>query len=272
MTDLSFVQGWSGLTLFTPAGSSAAALLLMRITALMWSAPLFSARPVSMQVKVAFTGVMVFFMWPAATAAAGVDVRFTPAAITGELVIGLTLGLGAGIFVAAAEAAGDMLAVQMGLSGANVLDPMSSTQLPVLGQFLGLFVLLLIVAAGGHLVILGTLHDSLTALPLGTPLRFQEGTFALVRLGSTLLWMGLRFAAPVVAAIMIGNAALGIMARTVPQLNILMVAFPVQISIGLFGLAVTLPLIATAFHRWPEQYVDITGGILERLAPGNGGL
>ena len=54
--------------------------------------------------------------------------------------LGMALGLGAAVFVGAAESTGDMLAVQMGLSGANVLNPISGTSMPILGQFLGLFV------------------------------------------------------------------------------------------------------------------------------------
>ena len=93
----------------------------------------------------------------------------------------------------------------------------------------------------------------------------------MVRLGGHLLWLGLQFAAPVVAAVMVGNVGLGIMARTVPQLNVLMVAFPLQIGIGLFVLAAALPMIATAFVGWGDQYSELTGDLLDGLANANGG-
>ena len=131
----------------------------------------------------------------------------TAPAILTELIIGVTLGLAAGIFISAAESAGDMLAVQMGLSGANVLDPMSRTHMPVLGQFLGLFATSMILALGGHVVVLHTLGASLEALPMGRPLDIDFGLFEVVRLGSMLLWLGLRFAAPVIAAIRSAKAA-----------------------------------------------------------------
>ena len=243
-------------------------LLATRITALVWSAPIFSSRVLSMHLKAAITVLLIVILRPAVVMSAPDDLRLTIGAVLSELVVGLALGLGAAIFVAAAEAAGDMLAVQMGLSGANVVDPMSRTQLPVLGQFLGLFAVTLILATGGHLIILKALAASFDLIPVGSIVDFAEGTFGVVRLGSHLLWLGLQFAAPVVAAMMVGNVALGIMARTVPQLNVLMVAFPVQIGIGLFVLAAALPIIATAFASWGEEYSELAGGLLDGLANG----
>ena len=264
------MEALTGLEIFTPAGATVAALLAMRVTGLVWTAPVFSARVVPGSVKAAITVLLVILLWPVAMLS-GNTVSFTVGTALSELLTGLTLGVGAMIFVAAAESAGDMLAVQMGLSGANVVDPMSQTQLPVLGQFLGLFVTSLILASGAHLVILEALAASLELLPVAAPIDATAGAMETVKLGSTLLWLGLRFAAPVVAAMMIGNAALGVMARTVPQLNVLMVAFPVQIGIGLFVLAATLPILASSFVGWDLEYRELAGGLLESLKPVQGG-
>jgi len=255
-----------GPGIFSPEGATVAALLVLRITALVWMAPVFSSRTVPATVKTGIILLLVVILWPSAMSFAGPSLSVSAPAVLSELLIGLTLGLAAGIFIAAAEAAGDMLAVQMGLSGANVLNPMTSTQMPVLGQFLGLFATALILAVGGHVTILHTLGASLQVLPPGGPLDLEVGLTEVLGLGSTMLWLGLRFAAPVIAAIMISNVALGILARTVPQLNLLMVAFPIQIGVGLFVLAATLPLMADSFRDWPGIYQGMAGGLLEALA------
>lgn len=252
-------------------GAAVAALLLLRFTGLAWIAPVLSARVIPGGVRTAVAVLFTAFLWPAASAAPGAaGVQVTAGAVLGELVLGLALGLGAAIFVAAAESAGDMLAVQMGLSGANVVDPMSQTQLPVLGQLLGLFVTALILSTGGHLAMLRVLHGSLELAPLGQPLDLERGALAVVALGARLLALGVQFAAPVVAAMMMANVALGILARTVPQLNVLMVAFPLQIGVGLFVLAISLPVIASAFASWPDTYGQVAGGLLRAFA-GEGG-
>jgi flagellar biosynthetic protein FliR len=259
------LSAFQELGVFAPGGAAVTALLVLRLTGLVWIAPVFSGRVVPVSVKTAMVVVLTALMWPAAvSSSAGASI--TVATVLIELVVGLSLGLGAAIFVGAAESAGDMLAVQMGLSGANVVDPMSQTQLPVLGQFLGLFATALIVSMGGLLLMLGALADSVAVLPLGGPVNVQEGSMAVVQLGGTLLTLGLRFAAPVVAAMMMSNATLGVLARTVPQLNVLMVAFPVQIGVGLFVLAATLPLIATTLTSFPDAYYELSSSVLESFA------
>jgi len=259
-----------GLEIFTPGGAAVAGLLAIRISGVIWTAPVLSMRSLTTQLKSALIVLLVILMWPSALAASPA-VEFSASAVLGEALIGLTLGLGAAIFVGAAESAGDMLAVQMGLSGANVLNPMSSTMLPILGQFLGLFVTALILASGGHVVILAALSQSIEMLPAGAPINIDDGIKSAVGLGATLLWLGLRMAAPVVAAMMIGNATLGVLARTVPQLNVLMVAFPVQIAIGLFVLGATLPLNTKSFVGWDATYGALANGLLESLVPIEGG-
>ncbi len=247
------------------------ALVSLRLTGVVMTAPMFSARLLPVRVRTAALVILTLAMLPAALAHAVPAPRVTPATLVGEAIIGVILGLGAAIFVGAAESAGDFLAVQMGLSAGNVLDPLSNTQMPVVGQLLGLFVLALILAIGGHLVMLGALSRSFELLPAGARLDFASGLVGAVGMGTHLFLLGLRFAAPVVAAMMIGNAAMGITARAVPQLNILMVAFPVQIAIGLLVLTVTLPIIATFMSGWNEGYVDVVSGVLERLAFAGGG-
>ncbi len=254
------------MEIFQPAGASVAALLLLRMAGLVWTAPVFSAQVLPASLKTALSVLLTVLLWPIAMTH-GASAELGVGTVLSEILIGMALGMGAAVFVAAAESAGDMVAVQMGLSGANVLDPMSRTQLPVLGQLLGLFVVSLILATGGHLVIVKALAVSLELMPSGSRVAAAEGAREVVYLGATLLWLGLRFAAPVVAAMMIGNVALGVMARTVPQLNVLVVAFPVQIGIGLFVLAATLPMMASGFQSWDVSYEDVVGRLLEAMSP-----
>jgi len=257
-------------SLLEPEGSAIAALLFLRVTGLVWVAPLFSSRAIPMHLKAAISVLLVAVLWPTAATAAG-SASITPAAVVSELLVGLLLGLAAGVVVSAAEAAGDLLAVQMGLSGANVVDPGTETQLPVLGHFLGLMTLVCLLSVGGHRAILSGLDTSLTMLPVGAPMSAAEGSLAFAKMGGTLLAVGLRIAAPVVAAMTVANAALGIMSRAVPQLNVLAVAFPLQIGIGLLVLGATLPIFVTGLAGWPQEYRSLVADLLPRLAPASQG-
>jgi flagellar biosynthetic protein FliR len=251
------------------AGIDTVALVLMgmRLTGLVMVAPLFSSRSVSVRVRSAVVVLLTLALVPPGPIGAELNV----ATFVGEWMVGAILGFGAMIFIQAAESAGDILAMQMGLSGGAVLSPNAGTQVPVLSHFLSLFTLALLLAAGGHLIMLEALDASLEALPLGAPLRLADGAMGVVELGSYLFVLGLRIAAPVVGAVLVGNVVLGILARTVPQMNVLMMAFPVQIGLGLVALGISLPGVSMLFTDWGGTYTDLASSILERMAPGVGG-
>lgn len=252
-----------------PGGASAAALLLFRMTGVIAVAPLFSGRYIPLQLKAAFTALMVLMMLPAATAVAPPDLTVTAGAIMAELLVGFTLGFAAGILIHAAEVAGDFVAVQTALSGANLLDPLSETQMPVLGQLLGITAITVFLSLGGHLVVLDAAAVSLAIVPQGQLPR-PEGILPLVELGSRMFMLGLQMASPVIGAVTIGNVALGVLARTVPQMNVLMTAFPLQIGIGLLILSSSLPLLAHLYAGWPAELRGISEDILIRMAPDPG--
>lgn len=240
-------------------------LLLFRCGGLLLVAPAFSAAVVPIRIKTAFALLLTLLLYPSAMAARVPELSFTPGTMMTELLIGLTVGLGAAVFVGAAEAAGDMMAVQMGLSGASIVDPLSRNQVPVLGQLLGLTVLVLILAADGHVYMLEAVHRSFEVVPVGATADLEGTAANAAHVGSALFKLGLRFAGPVIGALMIGQVALGVLARTVPQMNVLMMAFPLQIAVGLFVLAATLPSVAAAYTTWPDSYGEFLGQLLGRL-------
>ncbi len=239
-----------------------AALLLFRLTGIIWIAPVFSGHPVPARMKAAMLALFVLLLLPVAQASAQGDPVLSPATIMGELVIGLTLGLAAAVLVSAAESAGDILAIQTGLSGASVVDPMNGTQVPTLGQFLGLVALMIFIALDGPEVVLGALADSLRIVPPGAAIGNGAGIDQVARIGTVLLGLAVRIAAPVMGALIMSNVALGVVARTVPQLNVLMLAFPVQIALGLTVLGVSLPVVVTTMQQWPEVYDSLVTWIL----------
>ena len=247
--------------LLTTGGAATFILLAMRIGGLVLIAPVFSSRSVPMKLRTAIVVIFSIVLVPVARAHAHAAPEITPLTFLSETVIGFALGLGTAIVIAAASAAGDMMSVQMGLAGASVLDPMTSIQVPVLGQFMTAFVTLLLFSSGGHLVMLQGLGSSLDAMPVGSIPDLSAGALAMAKMGGQLLSLGVLFAAPVMAATMLTNVALAILTRAAPQLQIITVAFPMQIVVGLFTLAAGLSLTAVWFTGW-ASYHD---GLLDRM-------
>jgi flagellar biosynthetic protein FliR len=251
----------SGIDIFAPGAAPLMILTAARTGGMVLIAPVFSARMIPMMLRTAIVVVLAVLMFPVARAASPGLVAITPASVIGETFVGFIIGLGAALLIGAAESAGELLGAQIGLSGAALLDPTSLQQSTALGQFMQLFALTLLLATNGHLVMLDALAATLRSFPVGNPISLTPGLHEAASLGTTLFALGLRFAAPVIAVVLIANVALAVLSRAAPQLNILQLAFPVQILVGLAVLLASLPFIASWFLGWEATY----DGMLTRV-------
>ncbi len=114
--------------------------------------------------------------------------------------------------------------------------------------------------------VLDALAERTRALPVGAAVDVRAGLGALLSQATTLFLLGLRFAAPVVAASMIGNVALAVLSRVAPQLNALTVAFPLQIALGLVATSAGLAFVATFMTGWGTAYAGELGRVFSALA------
>ncbi len=253
--------------LFAPGFGPTLVLLVCRVGGLVLVAPMFSAKTIPMNVRTALILVLVAVMAPAAHAAAGAGVQLTPATFLTESLVGFAIGLGAALLVGAAEVAGDIMGTAMGLSGATLMDPTNGGSSSVLGTVAQMFALTVLLAVDGHLVMLDALAASVREVPVGGALDVRAGVGAMLAGGGSLFALGLRFAAPVIATSLIGNVALAVLTRAAPQLNVLSLAFPIQIALGLVALVASLAFLATHVTTWPlafESEISRVFGALTR--------
>lgn len=257
-----------GLELLGPQTTATLVLLSARVGGLVLIAPVFSSRNLPAMLRTSVVVLLSWLLFPAAVGAASAAAVVTPAAALSEAMIGFAIGLGAAVFVGAAEAAGDLLSIHIGLSGAAALDPLTNQSIPVLGQFCSLFAVAALLAVDAHLLMLDALTASLRLLPIGAPVDLSRGFASMLSLLGALFLTGLRFAAPVLAAVLLANVALAILTRAAPQLNILSVAFPVQIGLGLLALMASVPLLGTFFTTWDETYESVVMRLFRALGGG----
>ena len=254
--------------LLTSGGAATFILLAARIGGMILIAPVFSAKAIPMKLRTAVLVIFTVVLVPVARAHAGSLPILTPLTLLSETIIGFGLGLGTALVLGAASAAGDMMSVQMGLAGASVLDPMTSIQVPVLGQFMTAFATLLLFSSGGHLIMIDSLGTSLDVMPVGIVPDLGAGMLAMSKLGGHLISLGVMFSAPVMASTMLANVSLAILTRAAPQLQIITVAFPLQIVTGLFTLAASVSLIAVWFNGWPAYHDGLLNRILGPMFSG----
>ena len=198
--------------------------------------------------------------------------RVDPASAAGlviavqQLLIGLAMGFTIRIALTAAEMAGQLSGLQMGLGFAVFFDPQTSAQTAVLGQFLGLFAILIFLSLNGHFVVLTTLADSFQALPVSAAPLNPLGWRVLVGWGATIFSAGLLISLPLIAALLLANVAVGIMTRAAPQLNIFAVGFPLTLATGFVALYLAAPYIGPALINLFEQALVTMGRVVQGLA------
>ena len=246
-----------------PGIPQAFVLTALRVGGLVLVAPAWSARTVPMKLRTALLVIFAVLLLPSAldTAARG-TLAITPATFLAETVVGFALGFAAALTVAGAEFAGELATTTIGLSGAAIFDPVNNTQVAILASFMQIMTVTLLLIAGGHIVMLQAVARSFVAMPLGAPVAMDRGLLSLVKAGATIFGSGLQFAAPVIAAILLTNLALAILGRAAPQLQIMSLAFPLQIGIGLLAFAGALGLVVQALGGWSEQYGTTMDGFV----------
>jgi len=172
-----------------------------------------------------------------------------------ELLVGGLLGLSAGLIVAAARQAGDLVAAQAGLSASALFDPETGEELTPLGHLYGLIALAVFLAMEGPLVLVGALVESYRAVPAGG-LGLNEGAVSQVfaQVGGALA-LALRAAAPVAIALAVAGIVLGWIGRLAPAVPFLALSLPVRSILGIvlifLGLATLAMTLSQAWASWP---------------------
>ena len=164
-----------------------------------------------------------------------------------ELLIGLGCGLVFRFLFAGVELAGNLVATQMGFGMATLLDPQTQAQNTILAELLVLLTTLIFLAMYGHHAFLRLLVQSFQDVPLMTSISLPESLFAYVpNLGRLMFILSVQLLAPVLALLFLTQLALGLVARAVPHIQVMMVSFPLTIGLGLFSLSLTLMVAGPA--------------------------
>jgi len=157
-----------------------------------------------------------------------------------QILIGVAMGFSMRLVFAAFEMAGDLLGLQMGLAFAQFIDPARGTQTPLIGSFLGVLAMLTFLVIDGHLLVIAAVVQSFELIPISANLAVVNSQ-SIAMAGSIMFMLALQISLPVMAAVLISNIVLGILARAAPQLNVMSIGFSITIGVGLWILWVSLP-------------------------------
>jgi flagellar biosynthetic protein FliR len=248
---------WEKFLLFT--------LVLTRVSGLTMTAPIYGTSEVPMQVRALLAVVLALLITPTQWDVAVEYPRTTLnylVLIGGELVVGLCLGLGIVILFSGVQLAGQLIGRVGGLMLADVFDPSSETSVPMFSRLLFLVTMAVFVCMGGHRMVMAGLLDTFQTIPPGSGAVPHSIAESFVVLLSESFNLGIRAAVPVVTALLLSTLVMGLISRTLPQLNILMVGFGLNAMLTFATFSLTLGAAAWAFQEEVEPALEI---LLEAL-------
>lgn len=218
-------------------------LVLVRVGGIFTVGPVFGNANVSPMVRVGMAAALAFVFLPMASFdASHIDFLSLFLVVAKEALVGVVMGFLASMMFTGIQMAGAFIDLQIGFGFANIVDPMMKQHNAVIGQLYNFAAMLLFLAMNGHHLMIRGLADSFSVLPLGHMVVTPHATAGILSVFAALFLAALKIGAPVVGAIFLTDVALGILARTVPQLNVFVVGFPAKLTVGLLAVMAVLPM------------------------------
>lgn len=212
----------------------------IRILAMLATAPVFDNRTVQRRTRVGLAALIAILMMPLLPAPPVLGSAQAIPVLIQQILIGVGMGFSMRLVFAAFEMAGDLLGLQMGLAFAQFIDPARGMQTPLIGSFLGVLASLVFLVIDGHLLVIAAVVQSFELIPISANLTVINSQ-NIAMAGGIMFMLALQIALPVMAAVLISNIVLGILARAAPQLNVMSIGFSITIGVGLWILWVSLP-------------------------------
>lgn len=239
-------------------------VLLARMTAMIGSLPIFTSSHAAARLRLGLAVTIALLLFPV------LDISLTPEqttpmglglVIVQEALLGLLLGFVTQLIFFAVQFGGTIVGYQMGFAAANILDPQHQQQVPLLSQFQNVFAILFFLALGVHHDILRVMVHSYRLLPPGDLGFSGEAIPFVMEITGQMFVLSLQLIAPVLVVLMLSMFILGIMSRVFSQLQVFLLSFPVNISLALIVIGLSLEMVLTLlkqeFQGLQERLVSI---------------
>lgn len=229
-------------------------LIFCRISAFFVVVPVFSSQSVPAQFKIglSFFVALVVFSSGGTGIAVPQDLTYILLIIR-EVLIGLLLGFIGYLMFMAIQTAGSLIDIQIGLAIANVIDPMTGSSAPLIGNFKYMIALTLFIVMNGHHYLLNAIVYSYDWVPINNDIfvRMMDGSLSefLVRSFGQSFMLAFQMSAPLVTALFLTDVGLAFLARTAPQYNVFVIGVPLKIIVGLVLLLILMPSVAVLFQN-----------------------
>lgn len=243
-------------------------MVFTRLSGVMFTMPVLGSNTIPAHMRIglaAITSFIVFTVAKLPPVDVGMPLGRFALMLAGEMAIGLTIGFVSQLLFTAVQFAGQLVGFQIGFGIINVLDPTTNSQVSITSQLMNIIALLIFLVINGHHYLLMAAVKSFDLIPV---LGFapQPALVDMVTaLTANVFVLAVKFSAPVVVTLLLLNVGLGLIARTVPQMNVFIVGFPLQIALGLFMMGAGIPVFCTLFRGSVSQLLENVVGVMKLM-------
>lgn len=234
-------------------------LPFFRLAAFFMVVPIFGNQLVAIRIRILLTLMTTMALFPVLPPVPAFDPISLNAVllILSQIIIGAAFGFVVQLFFHIFVLAGQMIAMQMGLGFASMIDPTNGVSVAVLSQFYVLLVTLLFLAFNGHLVLIDIVVEGFYLVPIAMVSPNPDSFFLLASAASWMFASAILLALPAVTAILIVNFAFGVMTRAAPQLNVFSLGFPFTLVFGIFILWVSTAGFMPQYQKLSEEVFSL---------------
>ena len=246
-------------------------LVLTRTSGIFFISPFLGSMNVSARLRAGAAVGVAVILFPVVmklqVLQAPASVLLFAATVIKELFIGWLIGLVAFITLSAVNLAGKVMDMQVGFAVVNMMDPTTQQQTGLIGNFLYNLSIIYFLITNGHHIILSALAESFRIIPLNSMVWNDSLPQLMTDLTAGIWLNGMKIAMPITFAILLTNVGMGILARTMPQMNIFVVGIPMHLMVGTTMLSMILPFYLLFLDvMFNEMYANISIA-LKALAP-----
>ncbi|MGG1399048.1 flagellar biosynthetic protein FliR [Bacillus salipaludis] len=242
-------------------------LVFVRITTFMVSAPVFSGRQIPASYKIGFSAVLSILCFgmvkgPVHNLEMGAIVLL----ILKEFIIGIALGMVANIMLYSVQVAGSLIDIQIGFSMASLFDPTFGTNTQLTGRLKNILAILVLLTTDGHHLLIKGILASFDWITLQASIpAWMDGRLStfLLHCVEQMFMIGFMMAAPIIGTLFVVDVGLGIISRTVPQMNFFAVAPPIKIMLHFLIYLFILPSFFYLLNLLFETMFDSMHSILK---------
>ena len=243
-------------------------MILCRVSGTVMTAPIVGDRQVPNMVKAIVSVILSFILVGVpgiVTGKIATDLFGLGSGIVLQLIVGISLGFLARLLFYFVQTAGQIASLQMGLSTAAVYNPMTQQADPIFSQLYTIVAGLVFLAINGDVWLVASLARSFTLAPLSSSTVSQLATNGVIVSALTVAAVGLQLSLPITASVLIANLVLGIIGRSMPQLNLFILSMPIDFILGLLALIASLAATITVVAHFTNALPQTMLGPLKTL-------